>query len=276
MMFVDREEELEKLQNRTLQFPLPAEKSIRSRNILFLIGAKGVGKTSILKQLVNRGAKDTKFVYVEFRGPYESVEDLLIDLLVQYDQNFGKGFWREALRKGLEALGIKVLGKEVIHAITDPSTIEFLRRSKPTMIIRQLEEEACKICENDNTRLVIIYDEFQNFLKTQPIGGDRFIIFLDSFITYLSKSQEWGFNSTKGYPIRILSTSDYSFYRMVYRYLTSYLEEEYIEELSEENAIELLKACLAEYALKNDELAEIYVSKVLGGNPSLFPPFLQS
>lgn len=271
MIFVDREEELKRFESRTLQFPLPAKKSTRSRSILFLIGAKGVGKTSLLKQLIKRGVKDTKFVYVEFRGPYESVEDLLIDLLVQYHANLGKGLWGEALRKSLEALGIKLLGKEVIDTIMDPGNIEFLRQSRPTMIIRQLEEEACKMCEKTNTRLVIIYDEFQNFLKMLQIGGKRFTIFLDSFVTYLSKSQEWGFDSTNGYPIRILSTSDYTFHAMMTRYLTSYLEEESIEELGEEHSRELFKACLKEFGLKSDDLAETYVSRVLGGNPSLFP-----
>lgn len=253
MIFIDREEELKKLESRILQFPLPAKASSRPRDVLVLIGAKGVGKTSILRQLIKRGVKDTKFVYVEFRGPYTSVEDLLVDLLVQYNENLGKELWGDKLRKIFEAFGIKLIGKGVVEAVIDPANIAFLRQSKPTLILRQLEEEACKICEKNNTRLVIIYDEFQNFLKVSQIGGERFAIFLDSFVTYFSKSQEWGFSSTKGYPIRILSTSDYTFYEMMSKYSTSYLEEEYIEELNEEHSRELFKTCLQDYELKSEE-----------------------
>ena len=270
MIFIDREDYISDLKNRISQFPLPGEETPRSRRVLALIGPKGVGKTSILKELLKQGVEKTRFVYVEFRGPYGSAEDLLIDLLFQYRESLKEKAWKENIEKVLKAFGIKILGKEFIEELTTEDNIKLLHQARPSLILRRIEEEACKVCEEDNTRLVIIYDEFQNFLKGVPIKSEeRFNVLLDSFMTHFSKSQEWGFNLTKGYPIRILSSSDYTFYRLMGKYLTSYLEEKYVEELAEDWSKELFRQLLRQQGLEADVLAEEYTVRALGGNPSL-------
>ncbi len=275
MIFVDRGEELKYLKNYILKFPLPLQELPRSRQLLLLIGPKGVGKTSLLRKLVEQGVEDTVFVYVEFRGPYEGTEDLLADMLAQYIEIIRKlkPPWLQVLKKVLVAMGIKLLGEEIVEVLLAPENKEILSKLRPTLVLRRLEKELCSLAGKENSRLVIIYDEFQNFLEV-IVSKDRFKPLLKTFITYLSKNQEWGFMDIKGYPIYILSTSDYTFYRLLEEYRGSYLEVMYIKELERKYAIELTKKFLEAYNMEYRGLEVEYMVEILGGNPSVIIEFI--
>ncbi len=275
-IFIDREKELEYLRNYVLKFPLPLEDMPRSRQILMLIGPKGVGKSTVLRELVRQGLDDTVFVYIELRGPYESQPDLLIDIIKQLFEALDKQKprWLEAIARVLKALGVKIVGRDVIEMLTYPDTVEVLSRSRPTLLLKVLEEELCRLCERDNVRLVTIYDEFQNFLKTISSSIDRYEPLLDTFITYLSKTQEWGFRESKGYPIRILAASDYLTYSLLGKHIGTYVTVLSINELESEYAKKMLTMLLQSYGVSYDEPFVDYAIRLLGGNPSLILRFV--
>ena len=281
MLFVDREEELKFLESYVNSFPKPSLDLPRSRQVLVLIGPKGVGKSALLRKFCEKlkERNDVLPVYIEFRGPYESIDDLTRDILVQLWNQFKevKQSWKDIGKKVLKALAVKFLGKEVIEVIEESELVEkFLGKSiKPTYLIQFIEYELCKLTGEEDMKLITIYDEFQEFLKVILTDESRYKILADSFITYLSKTQESGFSDTKGYPIRIISTSDYTFILLMKEHLGIYLRLYYIDDLNEEFSKILLKTLLEKYGIEYSELTIDYMAKVLGGNPSIIIEFVR-
>lgn len=283
-IFIDREKELEYLKSYILKFPLPSEDVPRSRQVLLVVGAKGVGKTALLRKLMENGLENTVFIYIEFGGPYESYVDLMIDMLVRIQESLErfKPHWIDVLTKILRSIGIAIdiaIGKPIeklIELLTAPSTIEALSRTRPTLLLKRLEEELCRVAEKENVRLVTIYDEFQSFLKTIVGSMDRYQHLLETFIVYLSKTQEWGFTNCRGYPIRILAASDFTTYTLLSRYIGTYITVMYLDELREEEVVkfltELLKIKI--HGVKYSDLFLQYTVKLLGGNPSIILRFI--
>ncbi len=93
------------------------------------------------------------------------------------------------------------------------------------------------------------------------------------FIHYLSKTQEWGFNGVKGYPIYILSTSDYTYYQYIAS-MIGYIETLYINELCKKDSIELLKRVSIEKSVLIKDNVYDRVYSFLGGNPALLIDFV--
>ncbi len=179
-----------------------------------------------MRMLIKQGVERTIFVYVEFSGSYESRRDMIVDLLSNYYESMRNIEHRrciDAFKRILRAIGIKILGENVIDALTSPDHVKIIESSRPTLILKRLEEELCKECYDENVRLVTVYDEFQNFIKSIQTSGTRFHAMLESMLSYFSKTQEHGFNSG-GYPIRILLTSDFSLQRGLLNLATTYLE----------------------------------------------------
>ncbi len=278
-VFVNREKELEYLNRWVESFPPPSTSVSRRRDLLFIIGPKGVGKSALLRKYAER-SKDTDriVVYIEFREAYTSPEDLINDVVSQY---------YEALNQytSLKNKLIRVLA-EVVGVLVEKSTglsineiIKALRSPKhsvsPSVILRNIERRLAETICKQNKKLVIIYDEFQNYVKSIVHEPSRYPIMVEVLLNSLSKIQEWGYGfNDNAYSIFILSSSDYTVYKLISRSSVYQVIHVYsLNELTLHDSIKLLEELGRSYGVEFTSEALEYVVKVLGGNPAILISF---
>ncbi len=275
-IFVNREKELSYLENWLSTFPKPSISVNRRRDILFITGAKGIGKSALLREFQDRSRdSDRIVVYIEFRRPYRSVEQFIQDIIEHYYRALSLHSSR------LEEIVLNILldiAKTLVKKVgLDLDTISYTIASSkkykedPLRLITLLEEKLSYIAYREDKKLVIIYDEFQNLVKTLTTEDRDYIVFVEDLLNYMSKVQEWGFNTRyNGYCIYIISSSDYTLYRSIARsHLWDIVSTYHINELSIKDSIKLLEEYCRLYDIVLSGDTPHYIASFLGGNPAL-------
>ncbi len=282
-VFVDREQEVNRIVNRIKSFPLPSNRVIRDRFILIVVGPKGIGKSTILRRIYyNIDIPDTYIAYIDFKKTYTSVEDLFVDFIRQLYSSISE-YSRLHYRvkdyglRVLKYLVKKILGEEFIDEVVSGKLELFSKSKTPGILLSDLILCLAEITGSENKRLALIIDEFQELVKTfTRVGVDK-KYFTQSFIHFLSKTQEWGIDvkDVPGYVIPILTTSDYSFYTEILDHSASYIEPLYISDLDEKYSKELLVRQASINNINIDDKALDLVYSYLGGNPLLLTMFIR-
>ncbi len=229
----------------------------------------------MLKKLASNGVKDSIIIYLEFKDMYGSIDELMSEVLKQvlyrlYKVYGLKDYIGIFLKNVVRVLSERVVGIDFSSVLEEDIVRDYLRK-KPLVVLENAIRELCRISSSFNKRLVLIFDEFHVLTR---LGSGSFSDRIAMLLHYLSKTQEWGFEGVDGYPIYILSTSDYAYYRYM-SYAAYYIESYYLDELDRGSTIELLEALSREYGVSISSGVVERVVEDLGGNPGLIIWFIQ-
>ncbi len=279
-IFVDREKELEYIDRWVNSFPLPGTSVSRRREVLYIIGPKGVGKSALLREYARRSkGVDKIVVYVEFRGPYADVRDLISDIIGQYYEALKQygGLKNKFVEILVEVLGLvveKTVGLSVTSIVRAIRSLE--HDVSLSMVLRSIEERLARIVCRQGKRLVIIYDEFQNYVKSLVSEPGKYLTVVEVLLNSLSKVQEWGYGfDGDAYSIFIVSSSDYVVYKLISTSSSYQVIHVYnLNELTVQDSIKLLKKLGESYGVVLADKALEYSVEILGGNPAILIRFL--
>ncbi len=265
--FVGRRYEVECIVNlyRTIGIP--------SRELVFICGPSGIGKSRLVKEAVMRLSSLNKHALnISLARSYSEVDMVLRDLANQIDSYIEK---RKSDRGLIDALK-KVFSDIEFSTKLTPFIDIVIRRGEAELTLSPMEifynafEKMTELFREYGGALVFI-DELQNFLRLQE--WDPWGIF--KFFTTL---QEYTSNGLVKF---ILISSDYLFRkRIVERVPGEYITTFYLGDLDRDSALELLDTCVQSFITETstrDHIAKFYeyVIEFIGGHPALIIQFVQ-
>jgi len=218
-----------------------------ANKILAVTGKANCGKTALMQEVMKRLAKTHTFFYLDLRESFVSnASDFLRALLELVGDVV-----RKSSKELLAVLNLPLLGKFGIE-YRDKKEVA---GETLTVLLKELKKGL-----KDKKNPVLVIDELQ-VLKELYVNGDKKLIdrLLEFFIS-LTKHQHLAHV--------IVLTSDSTFYAELYSKsgMHERMDFKLLDELSRQEAIELIRYYVREYSLSLDA-DQIY--HYTGGNPSL-------